>query len=397
MKILVVTNIYPPHFIGGYELGCRDVVEGLRARGHKVRVLTGDFRNATLTTDPEPESEVDRTLRYRSQGGGNMRSHFAECRKFNATLNEFSPDLVYFWSQSGICRWLPLVARWRSRQAAFFLSDTSFVSWRVGAWLAGAARRNSLVRRLFGMTFLVQGWPVVRDQPCHFASEFLRKTAVEADTGFDAQKSMVAHWGIDPTLFSPAAPFRDRWPVHRLLFVGQVSRIKGIHTVIAALGELAKQGLNNLRLTVVGGEGPSDYGNELRALTLGLGLSEQIEFRGKIARSMLPQVYQEHDLLVLPSEWDEPFAIVPLEAMASGLAVVGTTTGGSGELLRNHETAFTFQSGDKADCARAIAEACRDDALFETVRARGQREVLQKHTLTGMVDILEAALRKLVD
>ena len=40
MKILVLSNLYPPDVIGGYELGCKQVVDALRARGHDVRVLT---------------------------------------------------------------------------------------------------------------------------------------------------------------------------------------------------------------------------------------------------------------------------------------------------------------------------------------------------------------------
>ena len=43
MRILIVSNLYPPHHIGGYELGCRDVVEGLKARGHEVKVLTSTY------------------------------------------------------------------------------------------------------------------------------------------------------------------------------------------------------------------------------------------------------------------------------------------------------------------------------------------------------------------
>jgi glycogen synthase len=46
MRVLVLSNFYPPHFIGGYELGCRDVVEGLKARGHDVRVLTSTYKSA---------------------------------------------------------------------------------------------------------------------------------------------------------------------------------------------------------------------------------------------------------------------------------------------------------------------------------------------------------------
>ena len=42
MKILVLTNLYPPHYVGGYELHCQTVVEALRARGHVVQVLTSD-------------------------------------------------------------------------------------------------------------------------------------------------------------------------------------------------------------------------------------------------------------------------------------------------------------------------------------------------------------------
>ena len=56
MKILVVSNFYPPHHIGGYELGCRDVVEKLRARGHTLRVLTSSFRHRDIK-DPPGETE----------------------------------------------------------------------------------------------------------------------------------------------------------------------------------------------------------------------------------------------------------------------------------------------------------------------------------------------------
>ena len=59
MKILVVTNLYPPHHVGGYELGCRDVVEKLRARGHTVRVLTD---RGTLTLVAEVTDDLQHGL-----------------------------------------------------------------------------------------------------------------------------------------------------------------------------------------------------------------------------------------------------------------------------------------------------------------------------------------------
>ena len=118
-----------------------------------------------------------------------------------------------------------------------------------------------------------------------------------------------------------------------------------------------------------------------------------MHFLGKIPRADLPRIYAEHDALIFPSEWDEPFAITPLEAIASGLAVIGTTTGGSGELFRNRETAMTFTAGDAADCARAIRELCADRNLFEKISRNAQREVKTKHTLDAMVDKIEQSLK----
>ena len=47
----------------------------------------------------------------------------------------------------------------------------------------------------------------------------------------------------------------------------------------------------------------------------------------------MPAVYRAHDLLLFTSEWAEPFALTPIEAMGCGLPVIGTTTGGSAELF----------------------------------------------------------------
>ncbi len=391
MKILVVTNLYPPHHIGGYELGCRDVVEKLRARGHAVRVLTGDFQNGKIETPPG-ENEVARTLQFNVTSAAPPHDKRAEARKLVAAMNAFSPDVVYFWNLAGLSAWLPFAAHWHGARLAFFLSDTNFISWRIGAWLAGPAEKNPLVRALFGQTFLVRGWPVVQNRACHCCSDFIRQTAEKNGIAFAPRHSAVAHWGIELENF-PATP-RPRWPVKKLLYVGQMIPQKGVHTAIAALGLLAKEkDFSGLTLTLVGSGLQPDYKKKLRALPAQLGIADRINFLGNVPRADLPRIYAEHDILVFPSEWDEPFAITPLEAIHCGLAVVGTTTGGSGELFRNCETAMTFAAGDAADGARAIRELCGDRALLEKISANAQREVRAKHTLDAMVDVIEENLK----
>ena len=392
MKILVVSNLYPPHHIGGYELGCRDVVEKLRARGHAVTVLTSNFRQHDR---PGAETDVHRTLHFAAGGEAQPHQVRAECARLTAILREVKPEAVYFWNLGGLCRWLPIAARWQGLPAAFFLSDTNFISWRVGAWLGRAAKKFPPVAALFGRTFLVRGWPVIRHQPCHFASDFLRGVAEKNGIAPAGENSIVAHWGIDLAQF--AVTPRERWPVRRLLYAGQMIPQKGVHTAITAFAQLVRETeFAGLTFSLAGGGQHPDYERTLRELAAQTGVADRVRFLGKVPRAELPGVYAEHDVLVFPSEWDEPFAITPLEAMHCGLAVVGTTTGGSGELFRDRETALTFRAGDAADCARALREVCSDRELFDKISTHGQRAVRAQHTLDAMVDKIEASLIKII-
>jgi glycogen synthase len=423
MKILVVSNLYPPHHIGGYELGCRDVVEKLRGCGHEVRVLTSSFRNEPAE-NTQTELLVERTLQFNHRPDDPPHNKQYEAKIFRSVVNRFRPDVVYFWNLAGLSLWLPFAAHRSRCRLAFFLSDTNFVFWRIGAWLRwwgqlghpvpstdaalGDGERRSApslpdtraqiiahtIHAFFGNTFLVQGWPVVRNQTCHFCSDFLRHTAIQNGIAV-SPNSIVAHWGIEPDQFPPTP--RLRWPVRRLLYAGQLVPIKGVHTAITAFATVAREpGFEDLTFTVAGGGMHADYERQLRALPAQLGVAGRVQFLGKVPRADLPRIYAAHDVLVFPSEWDEPFAITPLEAMASGLAVVGTTTGGSGELFRDRETALTFRAGDAADGARALRELATNRELFAAISANGQRVVREKHTLDAMVDRIEKSLQKML-
>ena len=86
LRICVVTNYYPPHFIGGYELGCRDIVEALKRRGHQVRVLTSTYkvdqpqtrwRSVSLVADQRMvDAKPPARSRRRAQERGNQPAGF---------------------------------------------------------------------------------------------------------------------------------------------------------------------------------------------------------------------------------------------------------------------------------------------------------------------------------
>lgn len=166
--------------------------------------------------------------------------------------------------------------------------------------------------------------------------------------------------GVDVRRFTPG-PGEQRG----ILFVGRLIERKGAHFLLAAFkGVLAA--VPDATLTVIG-DGPER--SRLEALAAELRIAGRVGFRGHLARAELPAAYREHAILVLPALADAMPNVV-LEAMAAGLAIVTTATGG-GEVIR----------GNGVTVARAKPEALRaalvgylgDPGLLAQHRATSRR------------------------
>jgi hypothetical protein len=99
MKILVIVDSYPPHHGGGYELRCKDVMTGLTAAGHQVKIITTCCPQQPCTLHPA-EQDIFRVLHRKSQTASvlaQIRHDLADMRWIDRTVKTFQPDLVYFW------------------------------------------------------------------------------------------------------------------------------------------------------------------------------------------------------------------------------------------------------------------------------------------------------------
>jgi glycosyltransferase involved in cell wall biosynthesis len=225
-----------------------------------------------------------------------------------------------------------------------------------------------------------------------FASQYLKHAAVQA--GKPAAHAEVIHWGVDVQRFSYRRTCNNP---KRLLYVGQIVPYKGVHVAIAAMNALVrKHGMVSAQLTLSGGSQRPDYLVEIQRLVKSCGLGDHVHFTGLLPRELLPQIYHEHDILVFPSIWDEPFSITLLEAMSSGLAVVSTKTGGTGEVLEDNVNALIFHKGDAEACASQILRLLGDQELFDKVRTNGRRTVEEKFRFESMMDSIERSLLEAV-
>ena len=400
MKLLFVSNFFPPAAVGGYEQWCQEVAQALLARGHDVSVITSraDVNdNGTIPVYRAIELEV--TGGIRSTIGRFLRRRQLEASNLAATerlVNEIRPDAVLIWGMWNVPRSVPaLVEGLLPEQTAYYFCDywPSLPGAFVQQLSAPAKRRvTALPKRLVARAMLRKAEPTT---PLQFrypicVSHAVRRLLVEA--GINISHARVIHGG---TGVQPVETGRKTSAVVRLLYLGRLTADKGFHTAVEAVRVLAERALT-VQLDVYG-QGDPAYLQKVCQVIEKHHLSSAVRFFGSVTRDELPALLSRYDALIFPSEWQEPFARTVLEAMAANLLVIGTTTGGTGEILKHRETGLTFKAGDALDLADQIECVARECAPFRKFAETGRNAVLERFTLRRMVDQIEEVLGSLSD
>ena len=98
------------------------------------------------------------------------------------------------------------------------------------------------------------------------------------------------------------------------------------------------------------------------------------------------RLYQQADICVIPSLWQEPFGLVAVEAMMAGAAVCAADCGGLHDSVVAERTGLLFKRGDAADLARCLERLLDDDALRARMGAAGHERAMTHYTWSTIVD-----------
>ena len=364
-KICVVTNMYPPHHLGGYELAAQDAVRRWRAYGHEVCVLTSDVRFSHATgTD---EDGVMRDLAFYWRDGEivepAMRERIAMERRntqvFERVLDDFKPDVISAWHMGAMSLSMLTTAVRRDIALVCVIYDQWLVYGpKVDAWT------RMFVKRPWARRFaerVTEGPSTVdiagpRSAVC-FMSDWLRKRSEELSTIELPAHRAIVYGGIDHETFTLGGRTIAPW-TGRLLVAGRVEERKGVHIAVDAMEELSEATLD-----VVGPAEDDGYAAALRERVESGPLRERVRFYGPASRAELADAYRSADAFIFPVTWDEPFGMTPLEAMACGAPVIGTGTGGSDEFLLHEVNCLRVPRGDAHAIVDAVRRLASDDAL----------------------------------
>ncbi len=227
-------------------------------------------------------------------------------------------------------------------------------------------------------------------------SDALRRSLTSL--GAPVSNAGVIHNGIDLSGFAGAFERkRGSGPSEgfRLLYAGRLSPDKGAHTAVNAVARLVRQGRSNLTLSIVG-EGHPEYCASLLDIVRSDGLEERVLFHDRVPRNRMPEVLKAHDALIFPSVCVEALPRMPQEAMACGLTVIGTATGGTEELLVEGETGLTFLPEDEVGLAAQISRLLDDPELRSRLADAAFQLIERKFAIERMVDQIEARLSAIV-
>lgn len=176
---------------------------------------------------------------------------------------------------------------------------------------------------------------------------------------------------LDAIPFSPR-PSKDA----PLLFAGRIAPEKGVEAAI----DIAA--IAGYRLLIAGGIYDRAYFEERIAPKL-LEASDRVTYLGQLERLALWKVMGQSLGLLFPIEWDEPFGLTAVEAMATGTPVIAYRRGAAEEVIRHGETGYLVEEGERTHAAALV------DDLYDIPRAGCRAHVEAHFGLDAMIDAYE--------
>lgn len=420
MHILLITHFFPPTHNAGTENYTLGLARAFLARGHEIHVLCAEdwhsgqdywngvtedlycgvpvmriHLNWTKAANPnrvlfesvQVEQWLDQYLQSHrpdiihvtstySLGVGLLRSAWRAHIPLVLTLMDFwflCPRTSLLRSDDQLCD-----GRTTPRECQECLLNSSHLYLRTKSMLSshlqpalwyGIAQVPLLARRRGARGMAID----MNQRKMQMRKELERPNLILAHSRF-VQK-MVVQAGLSPRVvhlsngldlgWAAAYGGKSRSPLVRFGYIGQITKIKGIHLLVQAFQQIAITACTRLDIWGDLAREPI-YGQELRHLVAD---HPAIALRGPFKRAQLAEVLAEIDVLVVPSMWYENAPLVIAEAFATQTPVIATNLGGMAEAVTHEQNGLLFERGNVVDLGNQLRRILEDPDLLATLRS----------------------------
>ncbi|WP_375471650.1 glycosyltransferase family 4 protein [uncultured Nostoc sp.] len=378
LRILIITNLYPPQVIGGYERAIADYARLLHHRGHTVLVLTSNTEEYTNTTytNQEPKPVVYRGLHlcgeWTKQGTHWFSLEEVASRTFlnrqivAQELQTFQPDVCL----AGNIDFLGLELL--EKMLADGIPIAHYVMNATPGYISELTPKSQLHQYIT-------------------CSNWIRDSLKQHGYPVNTTQTIYPGAAVEE-FYQTELPPRDRL---RIAYASLVMPYKGADILIEALSLLDTGGME-FSATIAGGTLIPEFTLALQEFVESEGMQDKVKFPGALSRQELKQLYQTHNVLVFPSRFQEPFGISQVEAMAAGLTLVTSGTGGAGEIVQHSKDGLVFESENPLDLADVLCSLPVSPTEWERITRAGQQRAMSDLSQLHTIEQLESVLFKLV-
>jgi len=365
MKICLY-NVTTTYAYGGIETYCIEMGKAMVRRGHKATIVAGlsasrTFREPSLEVMQFPFKSRSnfpdlgnrfRKLMERLSFGRHAFRHLMEAGYDAVIVTKPFDFPVFWWAKK---RGLRARVVFHAGGTDFFAGDRLFAR-AVDRWVACS-----------------------------------RHTAQQVGEHYRREVQTITN-GVDTQLFVPGEKnpsFRTQRKIPAdaplIMSVGRLVGLKGLRVIIEAMSALPRAHYAAV--------GQGEERDRLETLAKRLGLGERVHFLGGIAHESLPEVLRQADVFVQPSIGEEAFGITVVEAMATGLAVAASRTGGMQEIIQDGKNGVLLPPTDVTAWREALAALLRDDPKRRELGKNARAHTEKHFTWGSKAEQLEQLLR----
>jgi glycosyltransferase involved in cell wall biosynthesis len=403
MRILTIIDSYPPYHSGGYELRCKDVVEGLSKKGHGIKIITTRCPDGFY--EDMNEQMIERVFHKKSETPfiyQRIFYDFIDIKYIQSEVKKFKPDIIYLWHLGNLSN--AIVPYFSNKIIPIVLDDggigaVSTVK-RYNKGLYFYKNKEDVIAKKYIKHIINQAitvlsnnlirtnWNWPQNMCIIFNSAYSMNYAKENDVPLKNNK--VIYSGIDMSKFV----FKTRKGVNspiKIITPGRISPEKGTIDAVYFLSKVKEENIP-VKLTLIGKKySPAYYQETIREICK-RNLQNKIQILPMVNHDNLAKLYQESDVCFFPSYQKYGLSRVPLEAMASGCLVITYGNEGSNEIIKNKENGMIIEEGNIAAGAAVLQEILESPPMYQSIIHAARQTIEENHSLDTYIKNVEVFL-----
>jgi phosphatidyl-myo-inositol dimannoside synthase len=353
MRILMLDNEFPP--LGG---GMGTVNRALLERYASNRELEIDLITSALGSKRESEQFADHITIIKVPVWNRNIHHSTSRELLTYAVQALSQSIKHHHARPyDLCFAWSTVPAGAVALALYRLVTLPYAVWVSGPDIPGFERRYRVVYPLLS--------PIIR-RVWRKASCVVAKCAGEIEMIHALDNTVNVRFipnGVDLAVFQPGPAIPHDGPLHVICVARLIDR-KGQNHLIEAVKRLTDSGVDMILSLIGTGDSQADYEDHARRL----GIPDRIRFVGYVPREEINAYYNSAHVFALPS-YNEGMSLAALEAMAAGLPLVVTRTGGTAELVEEGVNGYSFNWGDIDALTNYLRMFAQDRALARRMGA----------------------------